>query len=196
MGGLNTGHGVLKHHAVFGVDTKIFGTGHKYFGVGLGAAHAGSIHHSVKQFGNAQSVQNHRAVFAGGAKGYLDACRMCLLQKVLHTGQQFAFFQLFDVLHIPVVLALAEGLLFILGHCAVADLQDDLQTGHPADAFQALIVLLGKGNVQLIGQALPGQKVIFGGVHDDAVQVKQKSVLAHLYPPVVGWGQLFTSGRP
>ena len=113
-----------------------------------------------------------------------------------HTGQQFAFFQLFDVLHIPVVLALAEGLLFILGHCAVADLQDDLQTGHPADAFQALIVLLGKGNVQLIGQALPGQKVIFGGVHDDAVQVKQKSVLAHLYPPVVGWGQLFTSGRP
>ena len=53
--------------------------------------------------------------------------------------------------------------------------QDFFQRGPAGHAFELFVFVVPKGNAQFAGHALPRQKMKFGGVHQDAVQVKKKA---------------------
>ncbi len=53
--------------------------------------------------------------------------------------------------------------------------EDEQQRFTAWDAAQRFIILPRKGNAKLIGQALPASKVIFGGIRENAVEIKNEA---------------------
>ncbi|MNC42999.1 hypothetical protein D3C75_918380 [compost metagenome] len=54
-----------------------------------------------------------------------------------------------------------------------ADFQQDIQGSGPADALKAFIVLLSEHKSEFFGELSPGDKMIFGGVDEYAVQIEK-----------------------
>lgn len=188
LGGVDAGSGVLEDDAVRRGDPEGLGAQEEDLRVGLRRAGVGAVDDRIEVVDQADVPEDDPGVLGGGAKGGPDAGLAEGLEELLGAGEDLAGVHLFDRVDVPGVLLGGEGVEGGLVNGLVADLQEDLEGANPGDALQALVLLLGKVEAQLVGETAPGEVVVAGGVDNDPIEVKNAGFnLVHSIHHPLGW---------
>jgi len=172
LGAGDAGGGVFNANALADVRAYALGCCEEDVGGGFGMRDGGRVGNGVEEVGQPHAFQQKRTVFTGGREGdFFAVCSQCFQQRQNAGVYVFGF----DCLnHLDVVVVFTAGqfgkLDFADGFAAVRE--DAFERIVARYAFELLVKLAVDADAQFFGKLFPCAVVVFGGVGNDAVEVK------------------------